>query len=208
MKIIDISPMLSEKTAVFPGDKAFSRKVVMDFSKDDHLVLSSISSTVHIGAHVDAPSHYHPDGESIEQRNLSIYMGSCQVVEVPTAPGQRILVEDLGDTEMVSQRILFKTRSFPDPNCWNSDFCSLSPAIVEWLAALDVLLVGIDTPSVDPESSKDLEAHNMIYSKNMAILEGIILDHVEPGIYELVALPLRICGGDASPVRAVLIQKS
>ena len=205
-KIIDISPMLSEETAVFPGDKLFSREVTMDFSKNDHLVLSSISSTVHIGAHADAPSHYHPDGESIEKRDLSLYMGPCQVVQVPTVPGQRISVEDLGDTEIVSQRVLFKTQSFPNPNYWNSDFCSLSSAVVELLAAFDVLLVGVDTPSVDPESSKDLEAHNMIYSKDMAILEGIVLEHVEPGVYELVALPLRIRSGDASPVRAVLIQ--
>ena len=207
-KIIDISPVLSEKTAVFPGDRAFSREVTMDFSKGDHLVLSSIRSTVHIGAHTDAPSHYHPYGESIEQRDLGIYMGPCQVVQVPTALGQRISIEDLGNTKIVTQRVLFKTRSFPDPNCWNHDFCSLSPSVVEFLAEANVLLVGIDTPSVDPESSKHLETHNMIYSKDMAILEGIVLDHVAVGIYDLIALPLKIRGGDASPVRAILIQKT
>ena len=206
-RIIDISPMLSEKTAVFPGDEGFSRKVVMDFPRGDHLVLSSISSTVHIGAHTDAPSHYHPDGESIEQRDLSIYVGPCQVIEVSTVLGQRVRVEDMGGTKVGHQRVLFKTRSFPDPNNWNSDFCSLSPELVEFLAAAGVLLVGIDTPSVDPESSQYLEAHKMIYSKNMAILEGIILDHVEGGVYELIALPLRIKKGDASPVRAILVQQ-
>ena len=206
-KIIDISPVLSERTAVFPGDEVFSRKVSMDFSKGDHLALSSIHSTVHIGAHVDAPSHYDVHGESIEKRDLSFYMGSCQVVEVSKELGQRIYVEDLRGKEIVSQRVLFKTGSFPNPNHWNSNFCSLSPDLIKYLAQSQVLLVGIDTPSIDPESSQKLESHQAIYSNNMAILEGIVLEGVEEGIYELIALPLKIQGGDASPVRAVLIQR-
>lgn len=206
--IIDISPMLNEEMAVFPGDQAFSRDVIMDFSKGHHMVLSSIRFTVHIGAHTDAPSHYHPNGESIEKRDLSLYMGPCQVIQVSIAMGQRIRVEDLGGVKILKQRVLFKTQSFPDPYRWNSDFCSLSTELVEFLAESNVLLVGIDTPSVDPESSKDLEAHHMIYSKNMAILEGVVLDRVEPGVYSLVALPLKIQGGDASPVRAVLIKSN
>ena len=206
-KIIDISPLLSEDTAVFPGDEPFSRKVVMDFSKGDHLVLSSIQSTLHIGAHVDAPSHYCPEGQSIEQRDLSLYIGPCQVIQVSVALGQRITVEDLEGVKIMAPRVLFKTGSFPNPDRWNSDFCSLSPVLVEFLADSGVLLVGLDTPSVDPELSKALEAHNAIASRDMAILEGVVLDHVEPGVYELVALPLKLRGADASPVRAVLIQR-
>lgn len=206
-RIIDISPVLSERTAVFPGDESFSRRISMDFSQGNHLSLSSIHSTAHIGAHVDAPSHYHADGQSIEERDLSLYMGACQVVEISKSPGERIYVEDLKDKakEIVSQRVLFKTMSFPNPNKWNSDFCSLSPSLIEYLAQSQVLLVGIDTPSIDPELSQSLESHQAVYSNNMAILEGIILDGVEEGVYELIALPLRIQGGDASPVRAVLV---
>ena len=206
-RIIDISPVLSERTAVFPGDEPFSRKISMDFSQGDHLSLSSIHSTSHIGAHTDAPSHYHADGQSIEERDLSLYMGACQVVEILKSPSERIYVEDLKDgaKEIVSQRVLFKTTSFPNPNKWNSDFCSLSPSLIEYLAQSQVLLVGIDTPSIDPELSQNMESHQAVYSNNMAILEGIVLEGVEEGVYELIALPLRIQGGDASPVRAVLV---
>ncbi len=205
-RIIDISPMLSEKTAVFPGDEAFSRDVVMDFANNNHLTLSSVKSTLHIGAHVDAPSHYHPHGESIEKRSLHIYIGPCQVIKVPTVQGEKISLDDIKDTSIQCPRVLFKTDSFPNPNQWNDNFCSISPQVVESLANLGVILVGIDTPSMDPASSIQLESHKMIYSKDMAILEGIILEHVPEGVYKLIALPLKIQGGDASPVRAVLIE--
>ncbi|MEM7646357.1 MAG: hypothetical protein AAF203_05565, partial [Pseudomonadota bacterium] len=76
-----------------------------------------------------------------------------------------------------------------------------------YLAREHVILVGIDTPSVDPMESKKLESHHQIHSHNMAILEGVVLDEVPDGIYELVALPLKIKNGDASPVRAVLVNR-
>ena len=207
-KIIDISPTLSEETAVFPGDQVFSRDVAMDFSKGDHLALSSIRTTVHIGAHVDAPNHYHGEGEGIDQRDLGIYMGPCQVISVPTARGERIRQEDLGEKKIKAPRVLFHTGSFPNPNRWNDDFCSLCPNLVDFLATSGVILVGIDTPSIDPASSKKLEAHQKVYSNNMAILEGVVLNHVKEGLYKLIALPLKIDGGDASPVRAVLVDLS
>ena len=194
-RIIDISPLLSEQTAVFPGDQSFSREVTMDFAREDHLVLSSITSSVHVGAHADAPSHYHPKGESIEKRDLSLYMGPCQVMEIEGASGRRIVVEDLKGREVFCQRILFKTRSFPNPDHWSGEFSSLSPELIEFLADKGVVLVGIDTPSVDPETSSQLEAHQMIFTRDMAILEGLLLDHVEEGVYELIALPLKIKGG-------------
>lgn len=201
----DISPTLSAKTAVFPGDQSFEQKVSMAFSKGDHLDLSSIQTTVHIGAHTDAPSHYSKDGVSIDQRSLDYYLGSCQVVECKVKKGQRITLKDI-DLDLVSEkRVLFKTNSFPDPNQWNNDFNSLSPELIQALGQKGVILVGIDTPSVDPWDSKSLESHNQIYKSDMAILEGIVLKDISPGIYKLIALPLKIEEGDASPVRAILI---
>jgi arylformamidase len=105
-------------------------------------------------------------------------------------------------------RVLFKTGSFPDPEHFNTDFCSLSPELVDHLAQAGVVLVGLDTPSVDPVDSKALQAHNAIYRADMAILEGVVLDAIAPGVYTLIALPLKIEGGDASPVRAVLVDGS
>jgi arylformamidase len=202
----DISPAISEKTAVFPGDTPFRRKIELDFKTGHHLQLSSVSSSLHIGAHVDAPNHYHAKGESIDQRDLGIYIGRCQVISVKIARGERIYPKDISATPIQAERVLFKTGSFPDPENWNSDFNSLSPELVSELAAKKVILVGIDTPSVDPEQSKQLEAHTEIFKHGMANLEGIVLSQVPDGLYTLIATPLRLKDADASPVRAILLK--
>ncbi len=204
-EIIDISPLLSPRLAVFPGDQAFERKVLLDFAQGHHLGLSSIQTTLHAGAHTDAPSHYHADGASIDRRDLSRYLGPAQVVSVKLARGERILPRHLEARKILASRVLFKTGSFPDADQWNGDFNSLSPELVDGLADQGVVLVGIDTPSVDPAESKALESHQRIYRRDLSILEGIVLGHVPDGIYTLIALPLRIEGADASPVRAVLL---
>ena len=205
MKIFDISPTISPATAVWPGDVPFSRQVSLDFEQGHNLVLSAVTSTVHVGAHADAPIHYHPEGEDIASRSLHYYLGPCQVVHTQLALGARLYPADLGDREIRMPRVLFRTGSFPDPDSWNSDFNSLSPELVEFLADRGVILVGIDTPSVDPEKSKELESHQAIYRRNLAVLEGIVLDDVPEGCYFLVAPPLKLRDADASPVRAVLL---
>jgi arylformamidase len=100
--------------------------------------------------------------------------------------------------------VLVKTGTFPDPTKWNSDFAALSVELVEALAARGAITIGIDTPSVDVQDSKDLPAHKAMLRHDMAILEGLVLAGVPAGVYELIALPLRLVGFDASPVRAVL----
>jgi len=100
--------------------------------------------------------------------------------------------------------MLLATDTYPDPEQFNEDFAALSPELVESLHHSGVKLVGIDAPSVDPFSSKDLPAHKMFLKHNMAILEGLVLKGVPPGLYELIALPLRLADFDASPVRAIL----
>jgi arylformamidase len=200
----DISPEISEALAVFPGDTPFRRKTLADFKTGDALVLSTIEASVHLGAHTDAPNHYHPEGSGIAERSLDLYLGDCQVIRVQLPRGERIRPEHLGDTRIQAKRVLFHTGSYPDPNRWNGDFNALSAELIAWLAARGVILVGIDTPSVDLADDGVLEAHRAIYAHDLAILEGIVLTEVPPGIYELIALPLKLEGFDASPVRAVL----
>lgn len=204
---IDISPIIKNDIAVFPGDTEFSREILLDFKKGHNLLLSTTKSTVHLGAHTDAPNHYHSDGEDISQRDLNYYFGDCQVITVDIERNERIYPEDIKNVEIKAQRILFKTNSFPDPYNWNNDFNSLSPEIINYLVEKEVLLVGIDTPSIDPIDSKLLETHNAVYDNNLAVLEGIVLNNVEDGVYNLVCLPLNIKDCDASPVRAVLYRK-
>jgi arylformamidase len=207
---IDISPLLSERSAVWPGDTAFRRRAVAEPGSGQgagpgwDLLVSSIETTLHVGAHADAPNHFTLGGAGIDRVPLAPYRGPCEVVAVDVAPGGTIQPSHLGRAP-AAPRVLFKTGSFPNPERFDADFVAFSPELIAWLLGLGVLLVGIDTPSVDPFSSKELPSHHMTRSgPGMAILEGLELAGVEPGCYELVALPLRLEGADASPVRAAL----
>jgi arylformamidase len=120
----------------------------------------------------------------------------------------RITDADLGEAfgpgKPTEPRVLLATESYPDPGRWTPDFTSVSPEAIDWLAAAGVHTIGVDTPSVDAADSKDLPAHAAVLAHGMTILEGLVLAGVPEGSYELIALPLRLVGFDASPVRAVL----
>lgn len=204
----DISPLVSPRSALFPGEEPFRRDVALDFATGHNLLLSSIHTTVHVGAHTDAPNHYAPDGAPIHVRPLDLYFGACEVRTVSLPPKQRITVADLKGTGPRAPRMLFRTRSFPNPEQWRDDFNALSPELVDHLADQGVVLVGLDTPSVDLADDSVLLSHQAIHRRDLAILEGIVLEHVPDGIYTLMALPLRLEGADASPVRAVLLGDS
>ncbi len=176
----------------------------MDFAAGDHLTLSSIQSTVHLGAHADASSHFHAEGQPIAARPLSRYIGACQVIDVSKASSPRIGIKDLG-VPLEAPRILLRTDSFPDPNQWTNDFQAIEPTLIDFLAEQEVTLVGIDTPSVDEATSKDLPTHARLFHHDMANLEGLWLKEVPAGIYGLIALPLKLEDTDASPVRAILV---
>lgn len=202
--IIDISPVIDPAIAVWPGDTPFVRTVNLDMTAGGNLTLSDIRTTLHVGAHTDAPSHYTPNGEDIAVRALHYYLGPCTVLHVAGARGRRIVPRDLEGKRILATRVLLRTGTYPDPRAWNDDFASLSPELVDWLHSLGVITIGIDTPSVDPFDDKVLEAHQALARHDMANLEGLVLDDVAEGRYELIALPLRLAGADGSPVRAVL----
>lgn len=204
MTFIDISPVIDASLNVWPGDTHYVRTVNLDMAEGANLTLSDIRVSLHVGAHADAPSHYAADGADIASRKLEYYCGACIVLNVPDARGRRILPADLALKPITAARVLLRTGTFPDPRAWNNDFASLSPEVVEWLHDRGVMTIGIDTPSVDPFESKALEAHQALARYDMANLEGLVLDRVPEGDYELIALPLRLAGADGSPVRAVL----
>lgn len=203
-KIIDITPVVSPDLAVWPGDVPFSRSVALDIASGANITLSSITATVHLGAHTDAPSHYAAGGQTIEQRPLDYYVGPCEVIWVGVGRGERVRPEHLPGP-VRAPRVLIRTGSYPDPRRFNEDFAALSPDLVEHLADQGVRLVGIDTPSIDLCHDKALQTHLAVARRDLAILEGIVLDAVPAGLYTLVALPLPLLGADASPVRAVLL---
>jgi len=204
MALIDISPAIDAAIGVWPGDTPYVKTTNLDIASGANITLSDIRTTVHVGAHTDAPSHYVQHGEDVASRRLDYYLGPCNVIHVSIERGRRIMPADLAGKQITAARVLLQTLTFPDHRNWNNDFASLSPELVDFLHNRNVITIGIDTPSVDPFDSKALESHHAFAEHDMAVLEGLILDGVPEGEYELIALPLRLIGADASPVRAVL----
>ncbi len=202
-RFIDLSPPLSGRLAVWPGDVPFTRRVS---SLEGGMTLSSVTTTLHAGSHADAPLHVTPGAPSIDEVPLGTWVGPCQVVEARVGARGRVRLEDLS-AEPAAPRILVKTGTFEDRERFTEEFAGLSASLAGALAERGVVLVGIDTPSVDPWNDAALEAHHALSAAGIAWLEGLVLSHVTPGLYELLALPLRIEGGDASPVRAVLVER-
>lgn len=208
--VLDISPVLSERIAVWPGDTPFRRTPVSEPGSATgsgpgwELLVSSIHTTLHVGAHADAPNHFVPGQVGIDRVPLEAYRGLCEVVKVEVPRGGVIGPSHLGRAPR-APRLLFRTGSFPNPERFDADFVAFAPELIEVLRSAGVILIGIDTPSVDPFSSKTLPSHHATRcGPGVAILEGLDLRGVSPGLYELVALPLRLEGADASPVRATL----
>lgn len=203
MALYDITPAVTSALAVWPGDTPPSREVLADMKRGDNITLSTLRATVHLGAHADAPSHYGRDAAAIDERPLELYLGPCRVVRIPTERGTRIPPSAI-PSDLRGARILVATGTYPDPERWNDDFAAFEPATIDLLHERGARLVGIDTPSVDLFHAKELIAHARFLAHDMAILEGLVLAHVPEGEYELIALPLKLTGFDASPVRAVL----
>jgi arylformamidase len=201
--IYDITPPITDALEVWPSDTPPSREVLLDMKRGANITLSTLRATVHLGAHADAPSHYGRDAPTIDSRSLEDYLGPCQVIRVDVGRATGVLPHHLPG-RIEADRVLIHTGTYPDPTHFNQDFAGLTPELVEFLANQHVRLVGIDTPSVDLFDSKELPTHRSFLKFNIAILEGIVLKDVPEGVYELIALPLRLVGFDASPVRAIL----
>ncbi len=201
--IWDISPTISPALPVWPGDTPFSASPTWEIANGCPVHVSRMTMTTHLGAHADAPSHYDPQGVAIDRVGLAPYIGPCRVIHCMDLA----LVEAdhlAGSLDGVPPRVLLRTCKRAPQDRWDPDFTAISPCAIALLASHGVVLVGTDTASLDAQDSKTLDAHHAVRAHGMAILEGVVLDEVPEGDYELVALPLKLAGMDASPVRAIL----
>jgi arylformamidase len=201
-RLIDISQPVDAEVGVWPGDTPFSSEFTWKMSEGAACNVSRITTSPHNGTHADAPLHFIPGAAGIGEVALAPYLGPCWVVDGPRS-GQ-VQPDHFAEVDFTTHpRLLVRTRdeaqrSFPP------DFVSLSPVAARSLRDRGACLIGLDTPSMDPLESKDTPSHHVLLPAGIAILENLVLAHVEPGPYELIALPLRWTGLDASPVRAVL----
>jgi arylformamidase len=208
-RILDISRPVAPGVPVWPGDTPYAFRLNWTIGPGCPVNVGHITMSPHTGAHADAPFHFDPDGADAASVDLSKYVGPCVVAvarpgkdglsppDLP--PGTEALLRD-------APRLLVRTYD-ARPAAFDEHLRHLTPARADWLAERGVVLVGLDSDSMDSFSSKELPCHHRLTRHGIAILEGLDLSAVAPGVYDLIALPLRLVGADASPVRAVLLER-
>jgi arylformamidase len=202
-RLWDISPLVAPDAPIFPGDEPYALRWTARLSPDCPVNLSALTMSPHVGAHADAPLHYANGVASAAEVDLHAYLGPCRVIHA-IGCGPLIRIEHLAHAAAdLPERVLVRCMQRAD-SVWNPDFTAYAPETVAWLAERGVRLIGLDTPSVDPASSKTLDSHQQLLRLNLRVLENLVLDDVPEGDYELIALPLKLAGACASPVRAVL----
>jgi arylformamidase len=203
-ELIDISPALRVGMGVFPGDALFRTAQTFSIGPGCPVNVAEIAISTHCGAHADAPLHYDPDGASIDRLDLADFVGPARVIDA-RGDGPLCGFDEISAfLENAPPRLLFRLMQRIDPMIWPSGFRALASDTVERLALGGVRLIGVDVPSVDPETSKELPSHMVCRAHDLRILENLMLADVAPGDYELIAPPLKLAGLDAAPVRAVL----
>lgn len=203
-RLLDISRPLTAGMPVWPGDEEVSTRWTARIGPACPVNVGAISLTTHAGTHLDAPLHYDAAGSDVASLPLDLLLGPCLIADV-TACGSPVPAAALADALATPvERLLLRTGSAPPSARFDPAFTAVSAAAIELAAARGVRLLGVDTPSVDPAGSDTLPAHQAARRSGVLLLEGLDLSAATPGLWELIALPLRLDGMDASPVRAVL----
>lgn len=205
MSIIDISRRLNPALAVWPGDTPFSLTTNLSLAQGAAVNLTTLTLSAHTGAHADAPWHFAAAGATIDQLDLTAYWGLAQVVSVARSEGALVAADFAAYDLTVAPRLLVRSRASAYPvDEFLTRYVYPSPELAAYLGGLGIILYGSDAPSMDAVDAKTLSGHHALWRHGIAILEGLALADIPDGLYELAALPLRIDGGDGSPVRAAL----
>lgn len=203
-KLWDISPPVDATSPVFPGDTHYQQDWSARISPGCPVNVARLTFSPHVGAHADAPLHYDPDGAPVGALDLTPYLGPCRVIHAIDA-GPVLSPGHLQHAQHnLPPRVLVRTYQHMPQHTFDAQLTAFAPETISWLADLGVQLIGIDSASVDPADSSTLPSHQVLRTRGMRVLENLLLDHVPPGDYELIALPLKLMTADASPVRAVL----
>ena len=203
-RLWDISPPVDVGSPVFPGDTPFLLEWPARIGPGCPVNVSTLTLSPHTGAHADAPLHYGDEGAAIGAVPLAPYLGPCRVIHAVNC-GPLVQWAHLSHAlKDLPPRVLVRTYARMPQNHFDGHLPAYAPETIERLADLGVLLVGIDSASIDPAGSKALASHQVIRRRNLRVLENLLLDDVPEGDYELIALPLKLTTACASPVRAVL----
>ncbi len=200
---IDISRPLSPQTACWPGDVPYAFSLGWKMSDGASVNVGSITTSVHTATHCDAPFHFEADGVTVDHIPLEVFLGPAWVVDVRHCLYDWLTALQPHSDQAIT-RVLFRTGGWHDTSHFPVEIPVMQPQTIEWLAAHGVKLIGVDLPSVDELDSKDLPNHHALGRAGITIVEGLSLDDVRAGEYELVAAPLKMMGTDGAPLRALL----
>ena len=205
VRFYDITRTMFASMSVWPGDAPFELEPTGSIAEGSSVNVTRLNMGAHTGTHVDAPYHFTDEGVTMERVDLAVYWGPAQVVTVEKASGPLMPADFAGYDLGRAPRLLIRSgASAADPRVFHHDFVYPSPELADYLGAFGIVLYGTDAPSVDASDSKTLSGHHALQRNKIFILEGLDLSDVPDGVYELAAFPLKILGGDGSPVRAVL----
>jgi arylformamidase len=203
----DISVEVREGTAEWPGDTPYSCGWSWQIARGDSVNVSAITMSPHVGTHADSPLHVTDGAPGSESLPLEAFIGEAYVVGAEDAPGTidiQWLEGRLPEGRTVERLLIRTGRTIaegPFPAAWPT----LTTECAALLCSRGLRLLGVDAPSVDDREAKELMVHHVLFGGGAMILENLDLRGVAAGRYELLALPLRIAGLDAAPVRAVLV---
>jgi arylformamidase len=208
-RVFDISRTISPALAVWPGDTPFSFEHVLRKADGAAVNLTTLTLSSHTGSHADAPYHMADDDLHPADLPLEPYLGPAHVVTLARRSGGMVPA-DFAERDLAGmQRLLVHTwvSDLPDDQ-WPDDFPYPTLEMVDWLAERGVVLLGLDCPSMDRADSEELPCHHRLRQAGVATLETLCFKGIPDGVYELIALPLKLAGVCGSPVRAVLREQT
>jgi arylformamidase len=206
---VDVTATLDPATTpIYEGDAPMKFEYLQDMRNGDPLTLSVYSLGAHSGTHIDAPMHFVSGGASIDQVQLDLLIGSARVIDIPDSV-QAIDAAELNRHEWKgAQRVIFRTRSslrgwMASPE-FHRDFAYIAPDAAQLLADAGVRMVGVDYISAEQFGSPAPVTHRILLGKGIPIVEGLALDGVSAGDYDVIVLPMKVAGHEGAPARAVL----
>src|SRR5699024_2075771 len=200
-----ITQTLDERIASWPEDTPFNYSLPVTKAKSGSVNIGKIETSTHIGTHIDAPFHFDDDGIKVDELNIDRYIGDAAVIEVMDK--KEITAEDLKASDISGTILLIKTKGEADREYFPPEVPVLSKGAVDYIAQIGIKLFGVDVLSVDDIDSKTLDIHHKLHQNDIMIIENVVLEDVRPGLYDFIALPLKIKDADGSPVRAAIRPK-
>lgn len=200
----DISVAVRIGTPEWPGDAPFECGWTARLADGASVNLSRVGGSPHVGTHADAPLHVHDGWLPSDALPLDAFLGVAFVMDVSSAAAGTLSLDPSDARLSGVERLLLRTDRGIAAGRFPTDWPVLESGTAATLAERGIRLVGVDTPSVDARHSTRLEVHHALFAGGAFVLENLDLREVPEGRYELIALPQRLVGLDAAPVRAVL----